>query len=175
MDTEPEFEDPGSTRIPYRSVRFMAQSGKMAAKMGVRKGVREAAKKANPALMVIDAAISVVDCVKSFIELSKAREIRDNLRRENKLLIDKLEAQREELESNIEVAREKVEAYADRQEVIAELVRECQQIFSQSMEAFTQIRGESLPDLHQLEKQEKQLLNDWKALKDALKLYQEQI
>lgn len=177
MDTETDLEnlDIGSTHTPYRAIRFMANTGKYAAKMGVKKGVSKAASKANPALLIVEAAISVADCVKSFIDLAKAREIRDNLSRENDLLIEELATKREALEENIVTAREKVEEHKKRKEVLADLVRECQEIFSESMTAFSRIRAQNLPELDQLARRERDLIDSWEKMKRALELYQSQI
>lgn len=178
MDTETDPENlatGGGTYAPHRAIRFMANTGKYAAKMGVKKGVSKAASKVNPTLLVVEAAISVVDCVKSFIDLAKAREIRDNLSRENDLLIEELATKREALEENIATAREKVEEHKKRKEVLADLVKECQDIFSESMTAFSRIRAQNLPELDQLARREQDLISSWESMKRALELYQSQI
>ena len=165
-------EKPVATHVPYRSIQFMAQSGKLAAEHGLRKGMAKAAAKANPALLVVDTVLSIADCIHSFIQLAEAREIRDSLARENRLLVEKLKTQRQELVEQVEVARKKLDIHRERREALAGLVKTCQELFSETMKLFTEARSADLPQLEKLEMLEDRLHEDWCQLKRALNVYQ---
>jgi len=173
MEVDVKQAEPKKTRIPYRSISFMAQSGKHAMKLGVRKGVSKAATKVSPPLIVIDAVISVVDCISSFIELAKARTVRDGLRREVGMLTEKLAVQRDKLRDDLDVAKRQLDKRAEQKEIIAELVKECQLLFSESMKAFHILRTADLPNLGELNELEDEVIERWRALKHTLELYQQ--
>ena len=173
MEVDPKNLAPEKGRIPYRALSFMAESGKHAMKLGVRKGVSKAATKASGPLIVLEAIGSVIDCISSFIELARAREIRDGLRQENPLLIEKLATQRDQLRDDLDLAMEQLNKRSEQRETIARLVKECQRLFSESMNAFYEVRTADLPDLDRLAKLEDQITDRWEAVKYTLQLYQQ--
>lgn len=172
MEVNPEKLASKQTRIPYRAISFMAESGKQAAKLGVRKGLSKTAAKVSGPLIVLEAIGSVIDCISSFIELSRAREVRKGLQKENPLLIKKLATERDQLRDNLDVAKKKLTTSSKKRETIAKLVKECQSLFSMSMEAFHAVRTADLPDLDRLAEIEDQVIDRWNAFKHTLELYQ---
>lgn len=68
-------------RVPRQALSLMTNTAVMASKYGLRKGMAKAAAKANPALLLLEAAVSVADAVNSYVKLKEARAHRDGLER----------------------------------------------------------------------------------------------
>lgn len=159
-------------RIPYRAVGFLAQTGRAVARHGVRRGIGQAAAKVAPPLLLIEAAVSVVGAIGSFLDLAAARERRDALRQLNPLLQEQLRASRKVLEGEIAIAREELAQVGRSREIIARLVHSCRQAFSLAMRACRDLVVSDVPDLDAIERSQEALELAWRDVRSALQAYQ---
>jgi hypothetical protein len=151
----------------------MANSAKLAAKHGLKKGLSKAAAKANPALMVIEAAHSVAEAVNSYLQLRNAREHRDGLQRVIPHEAERLRLERQQLAEQLDLATKEIAQKKDIQQRLGGLVLVCGIAFRTTWTELHAIRTSDLPDLEVFDSQLLSLEGAWSDLKHALQNYNE--
>ena len=136
-----------ANHVPRHALTLMASSAKLAAKHGLKKGLSKAAAKANPALMVIEAAVSVAEAVNSYLQLRKAREHRDGLQRLIPHEEERLRLERQQLAEQLDLAKEEIAQKKDIQRRLGELVLACGRACRTTWTELHAIRNSDLPDL----------------------------
>ena len=159
--------------VPRQALTLMGSSAKLAVKHGLKKGMTRAAAKANPALLVIEAAVSVGEAVDSFLKLKQAKEHRDGLRKVIPHEEERLRLEREQLAVQLEVATEEVNQKKDMQSRLGELVLVCAKTCSLEWTELHAIRSSDLPDLEAFDKHLEMLDTAWSDLRHALNNYNE--
>jgi aspartyl-tRNA synthetase len=158
-------------QVPRYALTFMAKSGQLAVKHGLKKGLSKAASKANPALLVIEAAASVAEAVNSFYKLSRAKEHRNGLEKLIPLEEDRLSAERDQLSEQLEMAKEEINLQKDVQRRLGELVLMCANACKTSWSELEAIRSSDLPDLEAFDEQFEKIESAWMDLRHALENY----
>lgn len=161
------------THVPKHALTFMASSARLAAKHGLKKGLTKAAAKANPALLAIDAVISVAGAVDSYLKLRVSREHRDGLRKFIPLEEERLKLERQQLGEQLNLAKEEIKQKKDIQKRIGELVLICSQVYRATWNELHAIRSSELPDLEAFASQLQSLEDAWNDLRYALENYNE--
>ena len=162
-----------ATRVPRHALIFMASSARLAAKHGLKKGLRRAAAKANPTLLAIEAAVSVVDAVSSYLNLRAAREHRDGLQKLIPYEEERLRLERQQLREQLDLAKEAIEQREDIQRRIGELALACSRVCRTTWDELEAIRSSELPDLEAFDSQLQSLENAWTDFCHVLKNYNE--
>ena len=158
-------------RIPKHALTFMASSAKLAMRYGLKGGIAKAAAKANPALMVFEAAVSVAEAVNSYLELRKAREHRDGLRRFLPHEEDRLRLEREKLSEQLELAKTEIDQTEQIQRRLGELTFSCASACKTIWSELQAIRSADLPDIEAFEREMDKLEDTWAQLQRALNNY----
>lgn len=158
-------------RVPRHALTFMASSAKLAARHGLKKGMAKAAAKANPALMVLEAAVSVAEAVNSYLKLRQAREHRDGLRRILPHEEERLRLEREKLDAELKLAKTEIDQRKDIQRRLGELTLACASACQVMWTELHAIRSADLPDLEAFEKKLDDLEASWDQLRRALANY----
>lgn len=159
--------------VPRHAFTFMANSARLAAKYGLRKGLTKAAAKANPALLVIEATVSVAEAVNSYLKLRTARENRDSLGKIIPHEENRLRLERQKLRVQLDLAHEEIDQRKEIQRVLGELVLVCSQILRTTWDELSAIRSSDLPDLEAFDSQLQSLERAWTGLYHALENYNE--
>jgi hypothetical protein len=158
-------------RVPRHALTFLASSAKLAARHGLKKGVGKAAAKANPALMVLEAAVSVADAVNSYMKLRQVREHRDGLRRILPLEEERLQTERKQLAQELELAKSEIDQRGDIQRRLGELTLACASACQTIWDDLHAIRSADLPDLGAFDRKIDELEASWNQLQRALTNY----
>ena len=151
----------------------MASSAKLATKHGLKKGLTKAAVKANPALLVIEAAVSVTEAVNSYLKLRAAWEHREGLRGLIPHKEERLRLERQQLSEQLDLAKEEIEQKKEIQRRLGGLVLACGRACGTTWNELHAIRSSDLPDLDAFDKQLRMLESAWSDLRHALENYNE--
>jgi len=151
----------------------MASSAKLATRHGLKKGLTKAAAKANPPLLVIEAAVSVAEAVNSYLKLRAAREHRYNLRRLIPHEEERLQLEHKQLAEQLDLAKEEIIQKKEIQRRLGELVLVCGRACRTTWTELHAIRLSDLPDLEAFDSQLRSLENAWTDLRRALENYNE--
>jgi hypothetical protein len=162
-----------ATHIPKQALSLLANTAVLASKHGLKQGMAKAAVKANPALLVLEAAVSVAGAVNSYLVLKEARVHRDGLSELLPHEEKKLEAERELLAKNIELAKRDIAQKEKVQERLGNLVLACSSVYRTVWNELHAIRSSDLPDIEDFDAQLIELENVWSELKHALYNYNE--
>jgi hypothetical protein len=162
-----------SARIPRHALTFMGNSARLAVKHGLKKGLTRAASKANPALLVIEAVVSVAEAVDSFLKLSRAKEHRDGLLRIIPHEEERLRLERCQLSEQLELAKEDIAQKMDTQRMLGKLVLVCANTCRLAWVELHAIRSSDLPDIEAFDRQLEMLDSAWSDLRHALGNYNE--
>lgn len=157
-----------ANHIPRHALSFMANSAKLAARYGLREGVARAAAKANPVLLVLEAAVSVAYAVDSYLTLRTAREHRDGLRRLIPQEAERLRLEREHLEEALDLARAEIDQRDKIQQRLGALALSCCEVCRLSWAELHTIRTSDLPDLNAFDTAFDALEVAWAQLQRAL-------
>lgn len=160
-----------SVRVPRHALTFMATAGRLAMKHGLKKGLGKAAAKTNPALMVLEAAVSVADAINSYLKLREAREHRDGLRRLLPHEAQRLRLERDSLQSALDLARAEIDQRQKVQERLGALVLACSLALSTAWEELHAIRASDLPDIEAFDRKVEEMDDAWQQLRRALANY----
>ncbi|WP_442596630.1 hypothetical protein ACSBPU_06750 [Parapusillimonas sp. JC17] len=160
-------------QAPKHAIRFASQLAIQIAKHGVRKGAANAAAKANPVLMVLEAAASVADAVDSFFQYKAAVVHRDNLKKLIPLETERLRTERETLRLEIQRVREELQQHRQTQVRLNRLVRACASNLRLAWDELENLRQADLPELDIIDKQSEQLEEAWHSFQRALAYYNE--
>lgn len=158
-------------RIPRHALTFMASSAKLAARHGLKKGMAKAASTANPALMVLEAAVSVAEAADSYLKLRQAREHHGGLRRVLPHEEERLRLEREKLDTELNLAKTAIDQRKDIQRRLGELTFVCASACQVAFTELYAIRSADLPDLEAFEKKLDDLETSWNQLRRALANY----
>lgn len=161
------------TRVPRHALTFMASSAKLAVKHGLKKGLTKAASKVNPALLVIEAAVSVAEAVNSYLKLRRAREHRDGLRSFIPHEEERLRLERQQLYKQLDIAQEEIDQKKEMQRRLGELVLVCGKACKTTWTELHAIRSSDLPDLEAFDRQLEMLESAWSDLRHAIENYNE--
>lgn len=162
-------------QAPKHAIRFASQLAIQIAKHGVRKGAANAAAKANPVLMVLEAAASVADAVDSFLQYKASVVHRDNLKKLIPLEKERLNAERESLRLEIERIREELEVHKQMHVRLNRLVRACASNLRLAWDELENLRQADLPELDVIDQQSEQLEEAWRSFQRALAFHNESI
>jgi hypothetical protein len=160
-----------AVRPPRHALTFMASSAKLAMRHGLKKGMTKAVAKANPALLVIEAAVSVAEAVHSYLKLRKAREHRDGLIRILPHEEERLRLERQKLADELEMAKKEIEQHGQIQQRLGELTLACASTCRTTWAEIHAIRTFELPDIDAFERKIEKLEDAWEQLKHALANY----
>lgn len=160
-----------TVHISRHALTFMGNSAQLALKHGLKGGVKQAASKTNPALLVIDAAVSVAEAVDSYLKLSRAKEHRDGLRKVIPLEEQRLEIERKQLSEQLKLTKEEINQKKDIQRRLGELVLLCANTCRLAWAELHAIRSSDLPDLDDFDRQLTMLDDAWSDLRHALENY----
>jgi hypothetical protein len=161
-------------KIPKRALSLMANTAKAVSKYGFKKGVSKAASKANPALLVIEAGISVLSAVSSFFDYNAAVKERGGLATVNVTLDERLRLDREVFEKEIENIKGKLKNKKEIHGILIRVVKICQEGFSEAMTIYQEMVNTDIPDLEKIEDYNEKLEEAWQRLSLALEQYQEE-
>ena len=156
---------------PRHALTLMANSAKLAAKHGLKKGLSKAAAKANPTLMIIEAAEAVIKAANSYLQLRKAKEHRDGLRRLIPHEEERLRIERQQLAEQLDLAKTEITQKKDIQRRLGELVLACGKTCRTIWTELHAIRNSDLPDLEEFDAHLCTLENAWSDLQHALQNY----
>ncbi len=162
-----------ATHVPRHALTFMASSARLAAKHGLKTGLTRAAAKANPALLAIEAAVSVADAVSSYLNLRAAREHRDGLQKFIPYEEKRLRLERQQLGEQLDLAKEAIKQRKDIQKRLGELVLACSCVYRTTLDELEAIRSSELPDLEAFDRQLQSLEGAWTDFRHGLKNYNE--
>lgn len=162
-----------ATRVPRHALIFMESSARLAAKHGLKKGLMRASAKANPALLAIEAAVSVADAVSSYLNLRAAREHRDGLQRLLPYEEERLQLERQQLKEQLDLAKEAIDQRKDIQERLGKLTLACSRVCRMIWDELEAIRSSDLPDLESFDRQLQSLEGAWTDFRHGLKNYNE--
>ena len=162
-----------ATRVPRHALIFMESSARLAAKHGLKKGLMRASAKANPALLAIEAVVSVADAVSSYLNLRAAREHRDGLRKIIPHEEERLRLERQQLGEQLDLAKEAIEQRKDIQERLGKLTLACAQTLNTIWIELHAIRSSDLPNLEAFDSQLQSLESAWDDLSHVLENYHE--
>ena len=149
----------------------MASTAKMAIRHGLKRGVTKAAAKANPILMVLEAASSVLEAVDSCLQFCKAREHRDGLRGIIPEEQEKLRLEREKLSEELDLAKTELNASDEIRKRLGRLTLSCASAYGAVWDELHAIRTAELPDIDGFERRLDNLDESWRQFKAALEYY----
>ena len=162
-----------SIRIPRQALLLLKNTVVMASKYGLKKGMAKAAVKANPALLLLEAAVSVAEAVNSYINLKEARLHRDGMTRFIQHEGKRLELERQKLADQIALAKQELSNNRKVQQRMGELVLACSAAYRLVWDELHAIRSSDLPDLDAFDTQLIELEDVWRELQIALQYYTE--
>lgn len=162
-----------TTRVPKQALTLLANTAALASKYGFKKGMGKAAAKANPALLLLEAAVSVADAVNSYLKLREAKAHRDGLIQFIPQEERRLELEREQLSEQIDLARKELAQRSQLQERLGKLVLTCHSAYRTAWYELHEIRSSDLPDIEAFDEQLIELEDVWAELKHALQNYNE--
>ncbi|SAK99986.1 hypothetical protein AWB78_05865 [Caballeronia calidae] len=160
---------------PRHALTFMATAGRMATRYGLKKGLSRAAAKANPVLMVIEAAASVAEAVQSYLTLREAQAHRDGLRELIPHEAERLRLEREALKTQIDNARAELDSRIEVQKRIGELVLTCSAAVSTAWSELNAIRSADLPDIEAFDRKLDELDAANQQFRHAIAIYQDDV
>ena len=160
-----------TTTVPRSSLTFLAQGGKLACKYGFKKGLAKATAKINPATMVAEAAISVVEAVNSFVVLKQAQAHRDGLRNLIAIEHERLRVEREQLKLELDVLKKELLQNQDVRERLGRLAQQCAHLCFNAFDELQVLRAADIPDVKLFEEQQIRLEDAWQGLRRALCLF----
>ena len=159
--------------VPRHALTFAASAARFAVKHGLKKGLVKAGAKVNPALLVIEAVISVADAVNSYLKLREARERRDGLQRLIPHEEERLRVERQKLSEELEIAKKEIDQKKRVQRRLGELVLACGRACNTAWSELHAIRESDLPDLDAFEQQQELLEGAWSDVRVALGYFNE--
>lgn len=162
-----------AARVPRQALSLLANTAVMASKFGLKKGMAKAAAKANPALLLLEAVVSVADAVGSYIKLEEARTHRDELLRLIPHEKKRLELEREELSEQITLAKKELAHKSLIQKRLGMLVLACSAAYRTAWDELHVIRSSDLPDVEAFDAKQIELEDAWSGLQHALQNYNE--
>lgn len=154
--------------IPRHALTFMAHTARHASKHGLKNAAGKAAAKANPALLIIEAAVSVADAVNSFYKLKNAKARRDGLKDYIPLESLRLKVERHKLVQQIRLAQEEIQQKVDIQQRVGELALVCGRVVKAAWDELHGIRSADIPDLQEFDVRLEQLEDAWSDFQRAL-------
>lgn len=160
-------------RIPRHAISFLSAAARLAAKHGLKKGLAKAAAGANPLLLALEAAVSVLEALDSFIKLEQARAERDGLRELTGREAQALQLEREKLAEEIRLAEAEMANHKDIQKRLGSLMLACSCALSHVWNELQTIRSADLPDIVAFEHRLDQLFITWQQLQRAQSYYYE--
>nr|WP_289073654.1 hypothetical protein [uncultured Halomonas sp.] len=162
-----------ATRVPKQALSLLANTAVLASKFGLKKGVAKAAAKANPALLLLEAAVSVADAVDSYIKLKDAKAHRDGLSQLIPHEKRRLELERKKLAEQIALTKEELAHKTNIQEQLGRLVLSCSSAYRTAWDELHAIRSSDLPDIEVFDAQFLEIEDAWSGLQYALQNYNE--
>jgi hypothetical protein len=158
-----------SQRIPHHALTFGAHAVKLASRHGLKMGIAKAAARINPVLMVIEAGVSVLGAIDSWLTLKAARAHRDGLRstigkEEAKLELDR---RKEELM----LARANLDQELALRQRIGKINLLCAQACQEIFREMRVIRQSEIPDIDQFERLNDELEAAVTRMRGALDYY----
>ena len=159
-------------RIPKQSLRFIGQATVLASKHGLRKGLTKAAAKANPVLIVLDAAISVAKLYYFIYQDAKMLKQKETLRKELKQLLKQLQAERDKLQTDIDAQLDNIKLRQEQKEIIRSSIDIIRQEIPKAMQHLGQLKQEHPEDLTSIETHEKELYRNIQRFSEAFAIYQ---
>lgn len=162
-----------TVRVPRHAIRLMANTAIYSARHGFRQGAAKAVAKANPALLVIEAAVSVFEAINSYVSLKRAEKVRDSLAALLPKEEERLATQRMILQKQIDVAREELAREHLVREVVNKLALACAEYYGIAWKELEAIRLADLPDMAAFDTQLNQLNMAFDKFQNALALYAE--
>lgn len=160
-------------RVPREALSLLANTALMASKFGLKKGMAKAAAKANPALLLLEAAVSVADAVGSYIKLKEARAHLDGLAQLVPHEKKRLELERKKLAEQIALTKAELSDKSRIQERLGKLVLACAAVYRIAWDELHVIRSADIPDVEAFDLQFIELENVWSELQHALQNYNE--
>lgn len=157
--------------IPKHALTFMASAARLATQHGLKAGVTKAAGKVNPTLMVIEAAVSVLEAINSYLKLRKARAHRDGLRQVLNHEEERLRLERDKLSDQLDLAKSEIDQRQRIQRRLGELVFACAQACRSIWSELYAIRSADIPDIEAFETEVAKLEDAWGQLQRALSYY----
>ena len=160
-----------SKRIPHHALSFSVQATKLAAQHGLKAGLAKAAARANPILLVLGTADSILDAVHSWMNLKEARTHLDGMTRtlpkeEAALAIDL-----RKLKEEVTLARDGLRQQQALRERIGRINLLCAQICQEILHDLLVIRNADIPDVTRFEQLSEELEIAWTKMREALDYY----
>ena len=163
----------GDFHVPRQAISFLGTAARLAAKHGLKKGFAKAAAGANPALLALEAADSVLAAIDSLIKLRQAHADRDGLRDLMHREAETLRLERAKLAEEIELGQANLAHHRRIQKRLGSLMLACSDALSRIWNELQAIRSADLPDIVTFENQLDQLFIAWQQLQRAQSLYYE--
>lgn len=157
-------------RVPTKALTFTAEAAKLAARHGIKRGIDKAVAKANPALLAIEAAVSVANAVSAYLDFRASREHRDALLRILPHEATRLALEREQIQTAIGLARAELDQQAQVQERIGALALSCATACGTIWAELLAIRSAALPDIAEFERRCEALEDAWSKMQRAVAL-----
>lgn len=162
-----------SVHVPRHALRLMPQIAAQVAKHGLRNGLANVAAKANPTLMMIEAATSVAGAIDSYLQYRTAVADRDGLKKLLPLEEKRLRDERENLRQQLARVQADMDQRQRIQECLRQLVNACVNAVRLTWEELERLRHEDLPDLGAIDELTKKLEEAWHHFQAALAYSQE--
>lgn len=160
-----------SIRIPHQALSFGTHTAKLASRYGLKAGLTKAAAHANPAMLVLEAAVSVMDAANAWLELKAARVHRDGLRTTIPKEKAALEIDRLKLKEEIVLAREDLSQELALRERIGKINLLCARVCQEILGDMLAIRNEEIPSIDHFERLNNELEVAWTKMREALDYY----
>lgn len=162
-----------TNHIPRHALSLLANTANLARKYGLKKGMSKAAARVNPALLLLEAAVSVAGAVDSYVKLKEQRAHRDGLTRFIPYEEKRLKIEREKLKEQIALAKRELDNKIKVQQALGELVLVCSAVYRAAWNELHKIRNSDLPDIEAFDEQLIVLEDVWSDLHLALQNYNE--
>ncbi len=161
--------------VPKQTFKLLASISEQVASFGVRKGIASATAKANPALLVLEAAEAVLNAVESFYRYRTATVHRDGLSQLLPQEEQRLNAEREKLRLQVASAKAEMEQLQKIQHLLGQLVAACAEAVRGAWKGIDLMRQEDLPDFDGIDERAEHLDEAWGQLQSALTQYQRNV
>lgn len=162
-----------SIHVSRRSLVFAANTAKHATKLGLKGGAKKAASKANPALMVIEAGISVANAVQSFYALKEAKTVRKGLKEHIPKVKKRLEVERKALVEQAQMLKDDLKLKKDKQAEITKFISLTAKFYTDAVGEVEKIRASDIIDEQELDRKENELDKQWRSFQRAFRTYTE--
>lgn len=155
-------------KVSRHALTFTVGTLRHATKLGIPGGMAKAATKVNPALLVVEAAISVLDAAQSFFALETAKTIRDGLRAALPLERERLEAERKKLENEVAARGLELEVVERQNELVMKVLGVTLDVFGQIAALYHELSKDPKADYASMKRCYDDLETSWQLVRQRV-------